>query len=70
MDGDHFVPYSQIRSIDRRGGKWLGFDLEIVCGDTGAWASDHSSGHTFGFGKDVESRDRACDLILSRLSGR
>jgi zinc-ribbon domain len=67
-DGDHFVPYSQIRSIDKGGGKWLGYDLEIVWGDKGLWASDHSSGHEFVFGDDVESRDRAYDLITSRIA--
>jgi len=67
-DRDHFVPYTQIRSVDKGGGKWLGFDLELVWGDKGAWASDHSSGHKFNFGEDVESRDRAYDLIVSRVA--
>ncbi len=67
-DGDHFVPYAQIRSVDKRGGKWLGFELELVWGNKGLWASDHSSGHSFDFGEDLESRDRAYDLIVARLA--
>jgi hypothetical protein len=67
-DRDHFVPYTQLRSVDKHGGKWLGHDLELVWGNKGAWASDHSSGHRFGFGDDVESRDRAYDLIVSRVA--
>jgi hypothetical protein len=67
-DGDHFVPYTQIRSVDKGGGKWLGFDLQLVWGDKGFWASDHSSGHKFDFGDKVEDRDRAYDLILSRIA--
>ena len=67
-DVDHFVPYSQIRSVERGGGKWVGFDLDLVWGDKGLWASDHSSGHTFDFGDRVEDRDRAYDLIVSRIA--
>jgi hypothetical protein len=45
----------------------MGYDLEIVWGKKGLSASDHSSGHKFDFRDDVESRDRAYDLIMSRL---
>lgn len=66
-DGNQFIPYGQIRSIDKGGGKWLGFDLEIVWGNKGLSASNHSSGHRFDFGKDEESRDRAYELIVTRI---
>jgi hypothetical protein len=66
-DGDHFIPFGQIMSVNKSGGKWWGYDLEIVWGRKGLWASDHSSGHKFGFREDVESRDRAYELIVSRL---
>lgn len=66
-DGDHFIPYSQLRSVDKSGGKWSGFDLDLVWGKQDLGASNHSSGHRFGFGDRVESRDRAYDLIVSRM---
>ena len=46
----------------------MGFDLELVWGDKGLLSSDVSSGHRFDFREDVESRDRAYDLIVSRMA--
>jgi hypothetical protein len=66
-DGDHFIPFSQIRSVDKSGGKWLGYQLEIIWGDKGLWASAHSSGHEFDFKDELVSRDRAYELIVSHL---
>jgi len=58
---------SAIRSVDKRGGKWLGYELEIVWGEKKMWASNFSGAHGFDFGKDMDARGRAYELITKRL---